>query len=209
MMATRDLKYAARFESEYLRNTPDGIVEPVDGSLGNSLESSLETLVLHFQNVRSLIVGSESTQTLSSVDRTWKEVIPDFNNALGKHITLSDRGRSCLNKDNPYLRPERMLTFFLNLSNFAKFYQKNKGVLDGNFKDVGLKNFGIEIALEDKSITFYAMKINKVETELFAKPHVKIDDYKTKNECGRIYFAIQPKDNSFVVDHIGIHNYGT
>ena len=66
---------------------------------------------------------------------------------------------------------------------------------------------GLTIALFDNSINPPRLTLAGVTTDLRAKPHVKVDDYVAPDRCGRIYFAIDPANARFVIDHIGLHDY--
>jgi hypothetical protein len=39
-------------------------------------------------------------------------------------------------------------------------------------------------------------------------PHLKLGDYRSPNEVGRVYFAMDSDSERFIVDHVGLKLYG-
>lgn len=208
MMMADQLKYSAFFESEYLVNKPSGIVEMVDSPMGNSLKDSLLSIALHLQNVKELIEDKKPRTTGLDDPHSWAEAIPMFTALVTDYFQLSDNALACLHSNNAYQHPARMLHHFKALQRLALAYSSNQGNLGGNITEIAHSQFSIEIALSDKSLDPPVVKINNaIIKDAKAVPHVKVDDVKSKNECGRIYFAIQQSQMRFIVDHIGIHDY--
>ncbi|MCM3535023.1 hypothetical protein M3693_12430 [Cellulosimicrobium funkei] len=92
------------------------------------------------------------------------------------------------------------------LGELAQQYHDSHGVLGGSLTDAATQ-VGIEVALHDKGLSTPAISTG-FRTSLRAGPHVKVDDYKSPTDCGRIYFAIDDVAFRFVVDHIDLHDYG-
>ena len=107
--------------------------------------------------------------------------------------------------NNPYPKPGRMLSFMKSLEQLALGYHQAGGSLGQRIANAAIEDYGIEVALfdaklADRQIPFEGESLNP-------QPHVKVDDYKTPDSAGRIYFAISHATKRFVVDHIGLHDY--
>ncbi|WP_446212416.1 hypothetical protein [Micromonospora sp. IBSANI012] len=137
----------------------------------------------------------------------WKEAKVAILALEGKHFVLSDRARAML-ENNPYPRPARMYEHIRKLSLVAKEYHNRDGNLGISLAGFSMAEHGIEIALTDKGLSPPAIEIERVTQTLSAIPHVKVDDAKSPDQCGRIYFAIDQELRRLVVDHIGLHDYG-
>jgi hypothetical protein len=87
----------------------------------------------------------------------------------------------------------------------ARRYHQNQGVLGQRLAEFALAEQEIEISLHDASLS--AVKFSFEDCDYTAIAHVKVDDAKSPDKCGRIYFAIDEQRHRFIVDHIG-HDYG-
>ena len=170
---------------------------------GSSYEDHLAELLMHLAEVSGLSSDRQSSPEL----KTWKEVKAEILLLEGKHFTLSDRARSMLD-GNPYPKAERMYNQVRKLSLVAKTYHEQDGNLGAGFAEFSIVNHGIEVALTDKGLNPPEVRIDNVRQSFHAIPHVKVDDAKSPDQCGRIYFAIDQEQRRLVVDHIGLHDYG-
>jgi len=68
-----------------------------------------------------------------------------------------------------------------------------------------IENYGLDIALHDGSLGGGTANFLFEGAQYSRVPHVKVDDAKSLDECGRIYFAIVSGEARFIVDHIGLH----
>jgi hypothetical protein len=122
----------------------------------------------------------------------------------GPHIALTRRAVRML-EGNPYPDCGRMLRFFKSLASLAALYHSNGGSLGARLATTALAEFGIEIALTDSRLD--GIEIEHENYTYKVGPHVKVDDYKSPSECGRIYFSLDTVNYRFIVDHIGLHDY--
>jgi hypothetical protein len=118
------------------------------------------------------------------------------------HFRLSSAVRSDL-RECPYPNPQRMLNHVIALERLAKAYADGSGNLGGSISKVAIEKHGIEIALFDSGLPA-TRQVDGLEVD--TRPHVKVDDFKIPDECGRIYFAMV-NGEYFFVDHIGLHDY--
>lgn len=51
-------------------------------------------------------------------------------------------------------------------------------------------------------------KFNFQGTQYNRQPHLKLDDFVSPNEVGRVYFAMDADGRRFIVDHVGLKLYG-
>jgi hypothetical protein len=106
--------------------------------------------------------------------------------------------------DNPYPDPARMTWHVRQLAALAAEFASQKGVMGQRLADEA-RRFEIEIAMHDAGLRPNSVAAGGENYP--AEPHVKVDDVKTADKCGRIYFAIDPVQCVFIVDHIGLHDY--
>ncbi|MFI6160759.1 hypothetical protein ACVMYR_29180 [Micromonospora sp. PTRAS2] len=168
-----------------------------------SYEDHTAELLMHLVEISGLASNRQSPLKLN----TWQEVKAEILLLEGKHFVLSDRARSMLD-GNPYPKPERMYDQVRRLSLVAKTYHEQDGNLGVSIAEFSITNHGIEVALTDKGLNPPEVRIERILQPFHAIPHVKVDDAKSPDQCGRIYFAIDQQQRRLVVDHIGLHDYG-
>ncbi len=120
----------------------------------------------------------------------------------GPGFAVTDRAKATLDC-NPYPGPARMWTHLSALAHAGATYHDAAGGLGSRLKEWMLQNHGIEISLHDGGLGDTAFEYGG--QMLDSTPHVKVDDHKKPNECGRIYFALDKVHWCIVVDHIGLH----
>ena len=147
-------------------------------------------------------VEPDSTQSQC----TWEEVhVRIVEMSAGAHIAFTERAISMIRR-GPYPSPGRMLQHLEALESLAAAYSSKGGVLGGRLADVAISDYGIEVARRDKSSTFPEFQFDG--RVFVAEDHVKVDDAKSLDKTGRIYFAIDKEGLRFIVDHVGVHDYG-
>lgn len=131
---------------------------------------------------------------------------------VGTSFDLTARARGHLAK-NRYPLPERMLAHVERLADVAEAWSERKAAgddSDDRLEDWAYSAFGLRIALHDKGIREKDAYFDFDGLRLSNRPHVKVDDYTSASECGRIYFGIDERPDDkvwrFVVDHIGLHD---
>lgn len=165
-------------------------------------EEDVEELLMHLREICPL--DSPKPEATASVT-TWQDAIACLDGMIGDHFIMTERARNML-RGNPYPYPGRMISHLRALAGIAAAYRERSGQIGSNLTSYAMEEFGIEIALTDSSLTAPAISLDG--RILYARPHVKVDDHKTPDRCGRIYFAIDQVGLRFVVDHVGLHDYG-
>lgn len=161
----------------------------------------LSEFVMHLREISPTVGYSDlSPETVT----TWEAAAAEIEQLAGPHFRLTQRALGML-KGNPYPMPGRMLMHVRALANLALAYHQANGQIGGRLSDLAMSDYGLDIALFDSSLTFPAVVLDA--RSLYAEKHVKVDDFKRPDRCGRIYFLIDD-DFSFIVDHIGLHDYG-
>jgi hypothetical protein len=151
---------------------------------------------------------SELQQEIASLEpldvpiATWRDVAENMHLIESDAFCLSGDVRASL-VDNPYPDPQRMWGFLVRLASIAEDYRAAGGQLGMQLKAYGLESYGIEIAQTDRSLGKFEVTYDG--ERLNAVPHVKVDDNKKANECGRIHFAIEKAKCRFVLAHVGLH----
>lgn len=192
---------------------PYAYIQPYKGARPSGSSQTLgqpRNIPLSFyEDVYELALHLDSMSTLSSSAaytpvESWPEARDQILALECNSFLLTQRARDSL-MDNAYPDPDRMYTFVRRLSQVAAAYAASEGRLKGGIVAMAAA-FEIEIALHDDSRTFSKITVDDGR-ELDPKPHVKVDDAKSADKCGRIYFAIDFDRLRFVVDHIGLHDY--
>lgn len=177
------------------------------GSSDRSLtfEENVSELAMHLREVSPILEGEPEN---SEDARSWSEAAEQILALSGPHFLLTQRAVRML-VDNPYPKPGRMLSHVESLARVAMEYHQMRGDLGGRLSEYAMENEGIEVALTDSTINPPAVESITVNGQpVYAIPHVKVDDFKSSVECGRIYFALDREKFRFIVDHIGLHDYG-
>lgn len=193
------------YEAAYMSARPSGHVDSFSAAVEgeNATQGAVEELCMHLQLLRS--AWNEASD--SDRQRTWDEVGPEIIELESDAFQLTDRLKGSLG-GNPYPYPDRMFEHVQKLSRIAEVYRERRGDLGNRLSDFAMAQEGIEIALTDSNLKISALRHPGVTEQLFAKPHVKVDDAKSPDKVGRIYFALDSANLRFVVDHIGLHDYG-
>lgn len=133
---------------------------------------------------------------------TWEEFAELAPALESDAFVLTDRAREQCSQ-NDYASADRMWDHLEALGKAAEAYCEAKGAPGNRLDEWIAENFQIEIAMFDSNL---ADKTFEFQGQTFSRePHVKVDDFKSPDKCGRIYFAVDPKGARFIVDHIGLH----
>lgn len=189
------------FLAPYRQVMPDGYGEVLGSAGAKDFVDQLTELDMHLRAFEAL---QASRKAVVRPPSTWKDGKTKIEALIGDHFVLTSRALAMLT-DNPYPDPARMFAQVEALERLALTYHTRKGALGRSMEDEAISEHGIEIALFDSSLS-----ANQVESHghfYDATPHVKVDDNKTPDKCGRIYFAVDHRKFAFVVDHIGLHDY--
>lgn len=136
--------------------------------------------------------------------QSWTE-FADYLPALETDaFVITPRAKEACNP-SPYPNPARMWSHLERLSEAANAWAAQDCSVGTDLKTWIEQNYdGLEIALFDDSLG--ARATFEFQGKLYSRePHVKVDDYKSPAECGRIYFAHVAEERRFIVDHIGLH----
>lgn len=133
---------------------------------------------------------------------TWEEFAELAPVLESDAFVLTDRAREQCSQ-NDYASADRMWDHLEALAKAAEAYREARGAPGNRLNEWIAESFQIEIAMFDNNL---ADKTFEFDGETFSRePHVKVDDFKSPDKCGRIYFAVDPKGERFIVDHIGLH----
>jgi len=190
----------AAYEMPYLVARPSGYVGTYGFHDAAHLGDLRDELLMH---LREIAPFSDEGSFGGAPCSNWLEAAAEIRAMTGPHMLLSGRADSML-EANVYPRPDRMVEQMRALGALAKMYHDARGELGAPLREVGAP-LGIEVAQWDKGLN--PPKISGFPDSLRAEPHVKVDDYKSPANVGRIYFAIDRVAWRFVVDHIGLHDY--
>jgi hypothetical protein len=196
------LRDGGAYEDSYKNARPDGVVDYFDPQPGMGQEGVVRDLVLHLKMMVDLEIPAAKAKVSHS---EFRDNVKKLNS---KHFVLSDRALSHLDA-NPYHDLQRMLVYVSALESVAQAYHDNLGDVGARLSAYAREQVEIEIALTDSSLTPPPVFVSGKKTALTALPHVKVDDFKKPDRCGRIYFAVDKENLRFVIDHIGLHDYGS
>lgn len=193
------------FLAAYRSARPDGYAELLGAARERlTFREHLGELLLHLEAVAPLRHDAEPPLgTAPQVD--WALAEREILALAGPHFVLTERARRMVRRAT-YPYPARMLHHARRLAELAAEYAACDGRLGARLCEVAIAKYGIEVALNDTGLSPPSILIDG--RTLRAEPHVKVDDHKAKDRCGRIYFAIDTVGRRLVVDHIGLHDYG-
>jgi hypothetical protein len=120
----------------------------------------------------------------------------------GEAFVLTERAHAQCSQ-NPYPDPDRMWRHLEALARAAQEWRSKDMHVGKRLVDWVRENYEIEVSLQDNALRETAFVFEGEEYS--REPHVKVDDYKSPDKCGRIYFATDDARMRFVVDHIGLH----
>lgn len=197
LVMTEKLHDPESFVHAYLTVKPDrptGLIgSPVDDLEGQVLE-----LCMNLTDFR------ERSTVPPAVPGKWTEAVSFVDDLSAPHFALTARARKSIAK-NPYPDTARMCSHLERLAEVAAAYAGG-GFGGLRLEDYAKTEHSLNVALFDSSLK--VAKINFDGSLLHPLPHVQVDDGTTPDKCGRIYFAIDDAPRRFVVDHIGLHDYG-
>jgi hypothetical protein len=149
------------------------------------------------------LVQAEEEEPLPFRPSTWREFHDKLPQLESEAFVLTDNARNqCLS--NPYPDPARMWDHLERLSRAANEWAVKNCVVNRGLRVWIRESFAIEVALFDNGLG--SLGGFEYEGKLRSRqPHVKVDDYKSPAECGRIHFAYDSTERRFIVDHIGLH----
>ncbi|WP_299928977.1 hypothetical protein [uncultured Nocardioides sp.] len=203
LVADGSIPVPETFLGPYRRFRPHGYAQLLGTAGATDFAEHVLELDMHLREMNPLSLGQATDQDTVTKPKDWVEGKRLIEELEGDHFKLTQRARGQL-KDNPYPDPARMFKHVQALAAIARRYHENDGSLGQRLEDVATE-FEIEIAMFDSNLT--PNSIESGDYSYPAEPHVKVDDAKPANECGRIYFAMDNRKYLFLVDHIGLHDY--
>jgi hypothetical protein len=133
---------------------------------------------------------------------TWKEVALHLPELSGPGFVLTPQAEACADdNNNRYPHPQTMWTTLRSLEEVGRAYNELGAELGKRFELFAQEVGALDVALQDSSYTEHLFEFEGREYSRL--PHVKIDDAKSPNEVGRIYFALDPDQNRLIVDWFG------
>jgi hypothetical protein len=140
-------------------------------------------------------------EALPSSISTWQEVAEHMEDLEGPGFRFTKQAHGCADDKNRYPSPQAMWKSLRALEQVGRAYNEMGADLGGRFDQFALEQAGITVALQDDS---YEDCWFEYEGEWLERvPHVKIDDAKSPNEVGRIYFALDSEGKRVIVDWFG------
>jgi hypothetical protein len=171
-------------------------------------------LVTHEQNYAAIaatvdggsVVGTEEAADLETdavlTPESWLEFVENLAALESRAFVVTPAAREMCSP-SPYPDPARMWWHLERLAEAAEAWASQSCSVGQDLSTWIRENYGIEVALHDADLGgapfHYDGKVYSRE------PHVKVDDHKSPDECGRIYFAYVTDERRFIVDHIGLH----
>ena len=171
-------------------------------------------LTIHRQNYAAMTMGAlDETEDEDEADtldaeqlfepESWSDFLDNVDALESAAFVITPNAREGCNP-SAYPDPARMWWHLEHLAEAAEAWAAQNSAVGMDLKTWIQQNYGIEIALFDGSLGDRACFIFD-DKEYSREPHVKVDDYKGPDECGRIYFAYVAEERRFIVDHIGLH----
>lgn len=125
----------------------------------------------------------------------------------GAIVFTADARRSWRKDDYP--RVDVMRAALVTLAQAAVEYRRVGCQLGMRPDDWFKREWELTIASTDQYMSKNGLADFTFEGKTLSRlPHVKLGDYTSPNEVGRIYFAMDSDKERFVVDHVGLKLYG-
>lgn len=132
---------------------------------------------------------------------TWEEIATHLEDLEGPGFCLTDQAKGCPNAKNRYPHPGAIWKSLRSLERVGRAFNEMGADLGVRFDQFASQREGLTVALKDTS---YENCWFEYEGEWYERlPHVKIDDAKSPNEVGRIYFALDSDGKRIIVDWFG------
>jgi hypothetical protein len=148
--------------------------------------------------------AGELDEDVPFVPGSWREFAEHLPLLESPAFAITPRAKEGCDP-SPYPDPARMWSHLARLAEAADAWAAQNCAVGNALKTWIQENFdGLEISLHDRGLGSRASFSFEGET-YSREPHVKVDDYKGPDECGRIYFAMDRDEQRFIVDHIGLH----
>jgi hypothetical protein len=200
--STRKMKDATReLEDAFREARPRGLVFDLS-------EDSAEDMRVEIGWALGKQAGISGHQGLGSGDETSAEPVASWARVKARLVELESEAfvvrASALDccKRNKYLHANRMLKYLEVLAGAAEEFRVIGGTAC-RFEDWIRETFGLDVALFDDNQPGETFEMDGVSYNDL--PHVKVDDAKPLNECGRIHFAIDGSKRRLIVTYFGIH----
>ncbi|MGH3971820.1 MAG: hypothetical protein ACRDS9_00615, partial [Pseudonocardiaceae bacterium] len=203
LVADRSIRVPDTFLGPYRRARPEGYGEVLGTQAAADFSEHVLELAMHLRLLAHLQAASAAASGVETPP-DWPTCAKRILELEGDHFRLTERARTML-PANPYTDVGRMYEHVRALANLALKYHQNNGQFGRRLEEVAIDEHAIEIALFDSSLD-----ANMVESHghrYRAIVHVKVDDAKSADKVGRIYFAMDNRRFLFIVDHIGLHDY--
>jgi hypothetical protein len=145
--------------------------------------------------------AEEEPEAPAEAVSSWPELAEELPALCGPGFHLTNRAFECATKPGRYPNPDVMWTALRDLEAIGRTYNELGGQLGKRFVDFAAERAGIEVALTDGT---YTETWFEYDGEWHSRlPHVKIDDAKSPEAVGRIYFALDTHNSRVVVDWFG------
>jgi len=132
---------------------------------------------------------------------TWDEIATHLDDLEGPGFCLTDQAKGCAGAKNRYPHPGAIWKSLRSLERVGRAFNEMGADLGVRFDQFASQREGVTVALKDTS---YENCWFEYEGEWYERlPHVKIDDAKSPNEVGRIYFALDSDGKRIIVDWFG------
>ncbi len=135
--------------------------------------------------------------------RDWADAAANVSRLHSDAFVLTSEAQAML-IGNPYRDVPRMWAHLTRLKAAAEAWAGADCQVGAALKPWIREHYGIEIALHDAALGTN-VEFHFDGRTRSCEPHVKVDDFKSPDECGRIHFAIDPERKRFIVHHIGLH----
>jgi hypothetical protein len=173
-------------------------------------------LVTHQQNYAAIAASIDGGSEVAAAEpdeldeygavapQSWPEFVEILPALESSAFVVTPAAREMCSP-SPYPDPERMWWHLERLAEAAEAWASQGCSVGQDLSTWIRENYGIEVALHDADLEEGGGRFFYDGNEYSREPHVKVDDYKSPEECGRIYFAYVAEEQRFIVDHIGLH----
>jgi hypothetical protein len=144
---------------------------------------------------------SDDGDVLPESVQSWEEFKTSLAELEGPGFCVTEVAHSCADGKGRYPHPDVMWKALRGLEEVGRAFNESGAKLGQRFESFAFETAGIEVALQDNSYPDCWFEFDGDWHERI--PHVKVDDAKSPNEVGRIYFAIDAEHKRVIVDWFG------
>jgi hypothetical protein len=207
-VALGDLEHAVVELRSQLDDERRQVVELLE--LNERLEEEKSGLMSYKENFEAImdyqasLEAAEPPTEAVTISPDFRELWPALESESGGALVFTDHAKETWIA-SPYPHADRMRDVLERLAKAAMAWRERHGQLGTSLTSWITNEAGLQYAPDDEGIRRARLDSFEFEGCTYSRlPHIKIDDYVSPDQVGRIYFAIDMDKQRWIVDHVGV-----